>query len=230
MCTRTQDRQGTPDRSASKTALAKVPCSGLRNVVDYRRSMVGSVPPIRRHHSHVHLPHRLVPHTRPPCRQDVQHTSVERQWHLQQIDGTKHLPRGAQRQSGGHSGVQAHGTIEKSQHPKLHHSTLIANSFNRQLTISKLGKLSSSRRTRQVSKNVKRMSLEEVESFTSEQVTSAIKSCRNSRAYSPDSLSIFHLKNLGPLATEHLTTLYSDSLKSCRLPSTHLLPSTNEFL
>ena len=25
------------------------------------------------------------------------------------VDGTKHLPRGAQRQSGGHSGVQAHG-------------------------------------------------------------------------------------------------------------------------
>ena len=38
-------------------------------------------------------------------------------------DGTKHLPRGAQRQSGGHSGVQAHGTIEKSQHPGLHPST-----------------------------------------------------------------------------------------------------------
>ena len=27
------------------------------------------------------------------------------------------------------------------------------------------------------------------------------------------------MKNLGPLATEHLTTLYNDSLKSCRLPS-----------
>ena len=47
----------------------------------------------------------------------------------------------------------------------------------------------------------------------------AIKSCRSSRAYGPDSLSIFHLKNLGPLATEHLTSLYNDYLKSCRLPS-----------
>ena len=63
------------------------------------------------------------------------------------------------------------------------------------------------------------MSLEEAVSFTSDQVTSAIKSCRNSRAYGPDSLSIFHLKNLGPLAIEHLTALYNDSLKSCRLPS-----------
>ena len=61
-----------------------------------------------------------------------------------------------------------------------------------------------------MTKDVKRMSLEEAESFTSDQVTSAIKSCRS---------SIFHLKNLGPLATEHLTTLYNDSLKSCRLPS-----------
>ena len=96
---------------------------------------------------------------------------------------------------------------------------IIANSFNRQFTTSKLGKHSSSRRTRQVSKDVKRMSLEEAESFTSDQVTSAIKSCRSSRAYGPDSLSIFHLKNLGCLATKHLTALYNDSLKSCRLPS-----------
>ena len=28
-------------------------------------------------------------------------------WYRQQTDGTKHLPRGAQRQSGGHSGVFA---------------------------------------------------------------------------------------------------------------------------
>ena len=96
---------------------------------------------------------------------------------------------------------------------------MIANSFNRQFTTSKLGKHSSLRRTRQVSKDVKRMSLEEAESFTSDQVTSAIKSCRSSRAYGPDSLSIFHLKNLGPLATEQLTALYNDSFKSCRLPS-----------
>ena len=45
---------------------------------------------------------------------------------------------------------------------------LIANSFNRQFTTSKLGKHSSSRRPCHVSKNVKRMSLEEAESFTSD--------------------------------------------------------------
>ena len=73
---------------------------------------------------------------------------------------------------------------------------IIANSFNRQFTTSRLGKHSSWRRSRHVSKDVKRMSLEEAESFTSDQVTSAIKSYRSSRAYGPDSLSIFHLKNL----------------------------------
>ena len=96
---------------------------------------------------------------------------------------------------------------------------MITNNSYRQFTTSKLGKHSSSRRTRQVSKDVKRMSLEDAQSFTSDQVTSAIKSCRNSRAYGHDSLSIIHLKNLGALATEHLTALYNDSHESCRIPS-----------
>ena len=96
---------------------------------------------------------------------------------------------------------------------------LIANSLNRQFTTSKLGKHSSSRGTRHMSKDVKRMSLEQAELFTSDQVTSAIKSCRSSRAYGHDTLSIFHLNNIGSLATEHLTSLYNDSLKSFHLPS-----------
>ena len=63
------------------------------------------------------------------------------------------------------------------------------------------------------------MSLEQAESFASGHVTSAIKSCRSSRAYGPDTLSIFNLKNIGLLTTEPLTALYNDSLRSCRLPS-----------
>ena len=66
-------------------------------------------------------------------------------------------------------------------------------------------------------KDVKRMCLEQAESFTSDQVTSAIKSYRSSRAYGPDTLSIFHLKKLGLPPTEHLTSHYNDSLKTCRL-------------
>ena len=98
---------------------------------------------------------------------------------------------------------------------------MIGNSSNRQFTTSKLGNHSSSRRTRQVSKDVNQVSLEEAESFTSHQVTSAINSC--SRAYGHDSFSIFQLKNLGPLATEHLTTLYNDSLKSLVIPIHRLI-------
>ena len=64
-------------------------------------------------YSHPHAHH---------VRQDVQHTTVERQWYRQQTDRTKHLPRGAQRQSGFHSGVKAHGKVMKY-NPELHSST-----------------------------------------------------------------------------------------------------------
>ena len=77
---------------------------------------------------------------------------------------------GKSNQTGENEGITF--TVRPHTSPKM-----IANSFNRQFTTSKLGKHSSSRRTRQVSKDVKRMSLEKAESFTSDQVTSAIKSC-----------------------------------------------------
>ena len=80
MCTRTQDRQGTPARSASRTSLAKVPATCVQDArIGYIQDvpifktlriiiepMAGSVPPVGRHHSHAHLHHRLVLHTRPP--------------------------------------------------------------------------------------------------------------------------------------------------------------------
>ena len=39
-------------------------CTGLRNVADYHRAYGLD---LYRHHSHAHLPHRIVPSTRPPC-------------------------------------------------------------------------------------------------------------------------------------------------------------------
>ena len=96
-------------------------CSGLRNAADYRKAnswicTACMTPP---------QPRAPLPPPSPAhhVREDVQHTTVERQWYRQQTDGTKHLPRGAQCQSGDHSGVQANGTIEKSKHPELHTST-----------------------------------------------------------------------------------------------------------
>ena len=150
MCTRTQNRQGTPARSASRMSLAKVPATcvqdarngDIQDVLVFETSriiiepMAGSVLRVGRHHSHAHLPHRLVSPTRPPC-QIIRSTyhPVGRQWNRKQTDGTKHLPRGAQHQSGGHSGVQAHGTIEKSHHPELHPSTGSTPRPRRRLTV-----------------------------------------------------------------------------------------------
>ena len=78
-------------------------CSGLRNAAVYRRvnrwiCTACMTPPQPRAPS---PPPSPVHHVR----QYVQHITVERQWYRQQTDGTKHLPRGAQRQSGGNSGV-----------------------------------------------------------------------------------------------------------------------------
>ena len=98
MCTRTQDRQGTPARSALRTSLVKIQATCVDADVDVRskqpyhidvdarigyiqnvlvfetlriivEAMTGSV---GRYHSHVHLPHRLVPptHTHHVCYAD----------------------------------------------------------------------------------------------------------------------------------------------------------------
>ena len=63
------------------------------------------------------------------------------------------------------------------------------------------------------------MSLGEAGAFAGDQVTGAIGGCGSGGACGPDSLSVFHLENLGPLATGHLTALCNDSLGSCRPPS-----------
>ena len=47
----------------------------------------------------------------------------------------------------------------------------------------------------------------------------AIKSCRNSKAFGPDKLSIFHLKHLGPRAIEYIATLFNLSATICRIPA-----------
>ena len=86
-----------------------------------------------------------------------------------------------------------------------------ANYFNRQFTISKLGRHTSSRDTRLVSREIKRKSLTTAVTFTTGQVTKGISSCRNTRAFGPDKLSIFHPKHLGSRGIEYLTALFNDS-------------------
>ena len=65
-----------------------------------------------------------------------------------------------------------------------------------------------------MTRETKRKPLEMVRTFTTDLVMKAIKSCRSSKAFVTDKLSIFHLKHLGPRAIEYITTLFnlSDSV------------------
>ena len=90
----------------------------------------------------------------------------------------------------------------------------IANYFNRQFTTSKLGRHTSSRDTRLVSREIKRKYLTSAVTFTTDQVTKGI-----TRAFGQGKRSIFHLKHLGSRGIEYITALFNDSVTSCRIPS-----------
>ena len=95
----------------------------------------------------------------------------------------------------------------------------LATKFNQQFNTSKLGRHTSSRETRVVTRETKRKPLEMVRTFTTDLVMKAINSCRNSKAFGPDKLSIFHLKHLGPRAIEYITTLFNLSATTCWIPA-----------
>ena len=95
----------------------------------------------------------------------------------------------------------------------------IANYFNRQFTTSKFGRHTSSHETRLVAREIKRKSLMSAVTFTMDQVIKEISNCSNTKAFDPDKLSIFHLKNLKPKAIEYLTALFNDSVTSYRIPA-----------
>ena len=71
-------------------------------------------------------------------------------------------------------------------------SNQLATKFNQQFNTSKLGRHTSSRETRVVTRETKRKPLEMVLTFTTDLVIKAIKSCRNSKACGPEKLIIFH--------------------------------------
>ena len=97
-------------------------------------------------------------------------------------------------------------------------SKQLATNFNQQFNTSKLGRHTSSSETRLVTRETKRKSLEMAQTFTTDLVRRAIKSCRNSKAFGPDKLSIFHLKNLGPRAIKYITALFNLSVTSYLIP------------
>ena len=79
--------------------------------------------------------------------------------------------------------------------------------FNQQFNTSKLGRHTSSSETRLVTRETKRKPMHMSQIFTADLVMRAMKNCRISKAFGPDKLGIFHLKNLGPRAIEYITAL-----------------------
>ena len=61
--------------------------------------------------------------------------------------------------------------------------------------------------------------MEIAQTFTTDLVRRAIKSCRNSKAFGPDKRSIFHLMHLGPRAIEYITSLFNLSVTACQIPT-----------
>ena len=120
VCFKNVTSQGTSYLCTRCSHWVHSKCSGLRNAADYRKAngwvcTACMTPPWPRAPTSPPSP------THTPTMSDksfnilqwnangIGNKQTERQWYRQQTDGTKHLPRGAQRQSGGHSGVQAHG-------------------------------------------------------------------------------------------------------------------------
>ena len=102
-------------------------------------------------------------------------------------------------------------TFDDSQVSSPNSAKQFVNYFNRQFTTSKLGRHTSSRETRK--------SLMSAVTFTTDQVITGISNCSNTKAFGPDKLSIFHLKNHGPNASEYITALFNDSVTSCQIPA-----------
>ena len=57
------------------------------------------------------------------------------------------------------------------------------------------------------------------QTFTTDLVRRAINSCRNSKAFGPDKLNIFHLKHLGFRVIEYITALFNLSVPTCQIPA-----------
>ena len=98
-------------------------------------------------------------------------------------------------------------------------SKQLATKFNQQFNTSKLGRHTSQSETRLITSETKRKSLDMVQTFTTDLVMRAIKSCRNSKTFGPDKFSIFHLKNLGPRAIEYISALFNLSVTACQIPA-----------
>ena len=156
------------------------------------------------------IPNRIYKHKRQKWRDFVetldQKTDVTKLWRtIKGIDGRA-------KRKADNEAITFNGILLSS-------SKQLPTKFNQQFNTSKLGRHTSSSETRLVTRETKRKSLEMAQTFTTELVRRAIKSCRNSKASGPDKLSIFHLKNLGPRAIEYITALFTLSVTTCQIPA-----------
>ena len=98
-------------------------------------------------------------------------------------------------------------------------SKQLATNVIKQLNTSNLGGHTSSSETRLVTRETKRNPMEMTHIFTADIVMRTIKSCRNSKSFGPDKLSIFHLKTIGPRAIKYITALFNLSVTTCQIPA-----------
>ena len=57
------------------------------------------------------------------------------------------------------------------------------------------------------------------QTFTTDLVRRAIKSCRNSKHFGTEKLSIFRMNHLGPRAIDYITALFNLSVTTCQIPA-----------
>ena len=86
---------------------------------------------------------------------------------------------------------------------------------------SKISFKPTERRNRQIKREYKRLKMDNNQPppFTSEDVKNTIKSLNKSKAVGPDGVSNLHLKHLGPLAIDKLTSIYNRSVLTNDIPS-----------
>ena len=94
-------------------------------------------------------------------------------------------------------GIDGRAKTHGSERISFSSSKQLVAKFNQQFNTSKLGRHIYSSETRLIKRETKRKLMEMAQTFTADLVMRAIKSCRNSKAFGTDKLSICHLKNLG---------------------------------
>ena len=93
----------------------------------------------------------------------------------------------------------------------------IADNFNKQY--SSVGRHTSTKTNRKVTKTMKKKNLDNANQFSSKQTREAIKKARASKAAGPDNIATLHLKHIGPLGLNFLTDIFNLSTATATIPT-----------